>query len=113
MTVALLSFPVFRRTSIGTVPSTVLVWFTPALMETFSTAGSAATSRAAACWRSWMRENALFASTCNAPCSMPVSCTGKRPLGSAHSSARVSTVAPATASITAARRRIRRSSSRA
>jgi hypothetical protein len=63
--------------------------------DTLFTAGSCRMRSASCCWRSAMAANEMDWSASVVACSVPVSCTGKKPLGTHKYSTTVSTsVAP-------------------
>lgn len=63
--------------------SVVLVPSTPMKEDRPATAGSVRMARASACWRSAMAVNEIDWAASEMPRIAPVSCTGKKPLGTA------------------------------
>ena len=61
--------------------SVVLMPSTPMNDDRLSTAGSSSTTRASACWRSAIAANEIDCGASEMPWITPVSCTGKKPLG--------------------------------
>ena len=80
--------------------SVVFVPSTPMNDDRLSTAGSFSTTSASFCWRSAIAENEIDCDASEIPWITPVSCTGKKPLGTTTYNTPVSTSVPmATSSV--------------
>ena len=71
---------------------------TPMNDDTACTSGSSSASRAAACWRSAMAEKEIDCGACVMAWISPVSCCGKKPLGTTMYSTTVSANVPSATS---------------
>jgi hypothetical protein len=82
------------------VLSVALLPSTPMYDDRLSTAGSCRITRASACWRSAIAPNEIVGGASEMPWIAPVSCTGKKPLGTtAYSTIVSASIAIATASV--------------
>ncbi|MCY1541123.1 hypothetical protein D9M68_767970 [compost metagenome] len=97
---ALRSAQGFRLTSSLPVFSVAFMASMPMKDDRLATSGSASRLWATACWRRAIASNEVLCDDCVTPCSVPPSCTGKKPLGTARYSSPVSaTVASMAASV--------------